>query len=351
MGTAKGRGMQNEGVATPDRARSAERGRRFAVEMMEHLVVPTFVLDEAGCVLVWNKACERLTGVAAEVVMGTADHWKAFYVERRPCLADLLLQSRFADIQAYYSAFSKFDLSDFGVAVETWCDLPGVSRRAYLAIDAGPIYDATGAVVAVVETLRDVTAQREAQDVLESLAALDGLTGLPNRRSFDQALDAEIHRSARSGLPLSLLMLDVDAFKPFNDTYGHGGGDACLKSVASTVAEAVRRAGDMAARYGGEEFAVILPNTDADGTAIVAERIRRGIEALQIEHRASPFGDTVTISVGGATVVGPDPDARGLLAAADAALYAAKRGGRNRAVVTPPPAVAAPTPAPLLDCA
>lgn len=351
MGITKGRGMQDDGTALPDRARSAERGRRFAVEMMEHLVVPTFVLDELGCVLVWNKACERLTGVAAATLIGTADHWKAFYVEKRPCLADLLLQSRFADIQAYYSAFSKFDLSDFGVAIENWCDLPGVGRRAYLAIDAGPIYDATGAVVAVVETLRDVTAQREAQDALENLAACDGLTGLANRRSFDQALEAESHRSARSGLPLSLLMIDIDAFKLLNDTYGHGGGDACLKSVASTVADSVRRAGDMAARYGGEEFAVILPNTDADGTAVIAERIRRAVEALQIEHRASPIGKTVTISVGGATMAGPDSDARGLLAAADAALYSAKRAGRNRAVVTPPPAAAAPMPAPLLDCA
>ncbi len=327
-----------------------DRERRFAVDLMEHLVVPTFVLDTDRRVLIWNRACERLTGLAAAEVVGTRDHWRAFYGEPRPCLADLVAEGRFDQIGDHYRDVSKFGLNDHGVAVETWVDLHGSGRRAFLAVDAGPIYDAAGAVVAVVETLRDITAQREAQDALATLAARDGLTGLANRRSFDEALDREARRSARAGTPLALLMMDVDGFKPFNDAYGHGGGDDCLRRVAGAIGGTVRRAGDLAARYGGEEFAVILPSTGVEGAAVAAERIRAAVAGLGIPHRAAPVGDSVTISVGGAAAAGcSGPD---LLAAADAALYRAKRAGRDRAEVGGVPGFdAAPHSAALRDCA
>lgn len=333
--------------ASPDGL--TERERRFAIDLMEHLVVPTFVLDTEHRVLIWNKACERLTGVAAADMVGTRDHWSAFYAEMRPCLADLVAAGHFDQIGEHYRDVSKFGLSDHGVAVEAWIDLRRAGRRVYMAIDAGPIYDGTGAVVAVVETLRDITAQREAQDALATLAACDGLTGLANRRSFDQSLDQEAKRSARAGTPLALLMVDVDGFKAFNDAYGHGRGDDCLRRVAGAIAGSVRRAGDVTARYGGEEFAVILPSTGLDGAAAIAERIRVAVAALDIEHRAAPVGHSVTISVGGAVAAGcSDVD---LLAAADAALYGAKRAGRNRAGVAEVPGYApAPAhPAPVLD--
>ncbi|WP_237478007.1 GGDEF domain-containing protein [Lichenibacterium dinghuense] len=328
-----------------------ERARRFAVDLMEHLVVPTFVLDTQHRVMIWNRACERLTGLAAAEVVGTSDHWMAFYAEKRPCLADLVAASRFDQIGDFYHDVSKVGMSDHGVAVETWVDLRGAGRRAYLAIDAGPIYDDAGTLVAVVETLRDITMQRQAQDALAALAARDGLTGLANRRSFDQSLDIEAKRSARAGTPLALLMVDVDGFKLFNDTYGHGGGDDCLRRVALAIAGTVRRAGDVAARYGGEEFAVILPGTGAEGGAAIAERIRAAVAGLQIPHRAAPVGTSVTVSVGGAAGAGcPGPD---LLAAADAALYRAKRGGRDRAVMGEVPGFVGPArrPSALRDCA
>ncbi len=223
-------------------------GRAFPTDMLEHLVVPTFVIDTTGRVVVWNKACERLTGLAAQSLVGTTDHWRGFYADKRPCLADFVLRSDFAAIHDYYSDFSKFGLNDFGVAVETWCDLPQAGRRVYLAIDAGPIYDADGTFVAVVETLRDITAQREAQDALATLASLDGLTGLANRRSFDDALAAAIRRGKRDRQPVSLLMIDVDCFKSFNDSYGHQTGDECLRTVARGNAATQHRAGETAAR-------------------------------------------------------------------------------------------------------
>ncbi len=326
-------------------------GRAFPTDMLEHLVVPTFVIDTTGRVVVWNKACERLTGLAAQSLVGTTDHWRGFYADKRPCLADFVLRSDFAAIHDYYSDFSKFGLNDFGVAVETWCDLPQAGRRVYLAIDAGPIYDADGTFVAVVETLRDITAQREAQDALATLASLDGLTGLANRRSFDEALAREMQRSLRSGKPLSLLMMDIDGFKLFNDSYGHCCGDDCLKRVAQTVKSVVRLASDVAARYGGEEFAVILPETDLAGTLAVAERIRSAVEDLGILHQASSCAPVVTISIGGAASFEPHAELPTLLAAADAALYRAKHGGRNRTVVEALATVSRACSPPLRDCA
>jgi diguanylate cyclase (GGDEF)-like protein/PAS domain S-box-containing protein len=192
--------------------------------------------------------------------------------------------------------------------------------------------------------LTDVTAPRLAQQKLselnrqlEALARLDGLTGLMNRRAFDETLEAELRRSARTGAPLSLLLLDVDHFKAFNDAYGHLAGDACLKSIAEVLSMNVHRPLDRCARYGGEEFALILPETPADGAVGVAEAIRQGLRAVGIPHAVSEHG-IVTISIGAATLPGGDSEAdvQDLVGSADAALYAAKAAGRDRVVMGRP---------------
>jgi diguanylate cyclase (GGDEF)-like protein len=179
---------------------------------------------------------------------------------------------------------------------------------------------------------------REAKQALEarneSLAALalhDGLTGLANRRQFDAVFSAEFSRAMRSGTPLALVMIDVDYFKPYNDLYGHPGGDDCLRRISGAVGGARQRAGDLAARYGGEELAVLLPRTDAAGAMAVAEKMRRAVRDLHIPHAGNPAG-IVTISAGVAAWVPcrGGRAAQDLLAAADGALYAAKAGGRDR---------------------
>lgn len=312
---------------------SSREDRNFATKLMEHLVVPTFVIDAAGCVMIWNKACERLTGVSADEVTGTREHWRAFYGEPRPCLADLVLGERYGEIKDLYASYSKVGFSDYGVSAENWCIMPAIGHRLYLAIDAGPIYDGAGRLTAVVETLRDITAQKQAQTELETLAARDGLTGLLNRRSFDEGLANEARRAARDLQPLSLLMIDIDCFKQYNDAYGHQKGDECLRLVAKTLTESLKRAGDAAARYGGEEFAVILPDTPWRGAMEVAERMRAAVARLAIPHRASSVSDCITLSVGGSTVDGPTISADQLLMSADAALYQAKNDGRNRSVL------------------
>ncbi len=168
-------------------------------------------------------------------------------------------------------------------------------------------------------------------DLLESKAFLDGLTNIPNRRRFDEALDAEWKRALRSRTPLAVIMVDVDHFKIYNDCYGHGAGDICLKTVASALAaEAATRAADLVARFGGEEFVVLLPETDARGAHLLAERLRTRIEAQQIPHEVSDVIPYVTISAGFASIFpSANNSSAQLLEIADQMLYRAKSNGRN----------------------
>lgn len=171
------------------------------------------------------------------------------------------------------------------------------------------------------------------RDMLEELSAMDPLTRLPNRRRFQEFSDLEWKRSVRANKQLSLLLIDVDFFKNYNDTYGHPAGDQCLRKVAQALAGALKRSTDLVARFGGEEFAVVLPDTDPEGAGFMAEEMRAKVEALDIEHGNSVVGDVVTISIGGATVTPtPQLQAAALMAAADKALYQAKETGRNRVV-------------------
>ena len=170
--------------------------------------------------------------------------------------------------------------------------------------------------------------RRRAERDLRALAATDGLTGLANRRTLDQTLRFEWARAARSRKALSMLMMDVDHFKAFNERHGHAGGDQALRAVANLIAECVHRPADLTARYGGEEFVVILPETDHEGAIQLAETIRRRVEASSpIGERLSP----VTVSIGVSTLKGdPAQPLSGLINAADLALYQAKDAGRNR---------------------
>ncbi|MCA1903845.1 MAG: diguanylate cyclase [Cyanobacteria bacterium KgW148] len=174
---------------------------------------------------------------------------------------------------------------------------------------------------------------RHANDQLQRLAMIDGLTQVSNRRFFDERLDQEWRRLARSGEPLSLILCDVDYFKKYNDTYGHLAGDACLQQVAKALQLAVKRPADVVARYGGEEFVIILPETGAAGALHVADQILRQVSSLRIPHRSSDIADHVTVSVGVATTI-PSLDTvpSQLVQKADESLYNAKQNGRNRVI-------------------
>jgi len=171
----------------------------------------------------------------------------------------------------------------------------------------------------------------EANETLKQLSLRDGLTGVANRRHFDEVLADEWRRAQRYGHPLSVALLDVDYFKNYNDTYGHLRGDDCLRLVAETAQSTLRRPGDFIARYGGEEFALILPDTPRDGASSVVEGVRSAIEQLRISHVTSLCKDVVTVSIGIATFnLETDMSLEDLMKQADAALYRAKADGRNR---------------------
>lgn len=183
-------------------------------------------------------------------------------------------------------------------------------------------------------------AMREMQKQLENtnlelkrLSSMDGLTGIANRRTYDETLDKAWRNAIREKEILSLILVDIDFFKPYNDTYGHQGGDDCLRKVAQGIQSAVHRPLDLVARYGGEEFALVLPQTPVEGARAVVEKMMENIAKLKLKHEGSTVSDIVTISLGVACIV-PDQNSsvEEFVSKADEALYEAKESGRNRAI-------------------
>jgi len=192
------------------------------------------------------------------------------------------------------------------------------------------IRDDHGEIVLYCGIFRDVTEQYKIEETLRTLSSTDGLTGLANRRSFDETIENEWRRAQRVGYSLAVIMADIDDFKNFNDTYGHLAGDECLKKVALAFKTAVRRAGDLAARFGGEEFVLLMPMTRVNEAAQIAEEIRLRIEALKMTPKADDTSVFVTISMGvAAASPKQEVSAEGLITMADQALYRAKREGKN----------------------
>lgn len=171
---------------------------------------------------------------------------------------------------------------------------------------------------------------KQYRDYLENISYLDGLTGIPNRRKFDEYLEFTWNLATRASMPVSMVMMDIDLFKQYNDNYGHQGGDVCLAHIAHALSKIIARKTDLLARYGGEEFVCILPNTDADSAFIIAEKLRLAVAALGIPHAFSTVDKMVTISVGVATKIPvKNLPSSELIAAADKALYQSKKNGRN----------------------
>ena len=272
-------------------------------------------IDSSGVRTYASPACQALLGYSPRELIG-GDPIDLAHPHDRPQLAMML------------------------EALQLGAEFPALQYRArrrdgtYVWVEI--MGRALGGNLGAMLSLRDVSRRKSAEDRLEEanrnllmLASTDGLTGLANRRSFDKALMRELARCSRDGLPLALLLVDVDHFKRYNDSYGHQEGDQCLKRLSHLLRGMARRPGDVAARYGGEEFAVILPNTGADGGLHFAESLRTAVEQLSIPHCRSSYG-IVTVSVGIACETPVPGSDSTILQHADAALYSAKAGGRNR---------------------
>jgi len=237
------------------------------------------------------------------------------------------------DLQSVEATLNAPLKSGSATAYATYRAIRKDGRQVWLEFGGRRLNSGNGFVVVT----RDVTARKEMEQQLEEANRLlrgqamqDPLTGLANRRQFDEMLGNEFRRVQRLQLPLGIIMLDIDHFKGYNDTYGHPAGDACINAVAAAVDSVLRRPGDLAGRYGGEEFAVLLPGTDSAGAAAMGERIRAAVENLGLTHSGASCG-IVTVSVGAAAIMPPigSVGPAVFMEAADAALYAAKRAGRN----------------------
>jgi diguanylate cyclase (GGDEF)-like protein/PAS domain S-box-containing protein len=317
----------------------SERGKKLEFthqklsNIIEFLPDATFVVDADKKVIAWNRAIEEMTGLKKEDILGKGDSMYSvpFYGEKRLMLVDFLFQ----DDQETNSEFEKqYDLVERkGNTLFAESFRPSVfgGKGAYIWAKASPLFDGEGSIVGAIESIRDITKRKQAEEKLKALSTLDGLTGIVNRRFFEEYFAREWTRSVRTGKPLSLIMCDIDYFKFYNDTYGHLKGDECLRQVAEALKNAVNRPGDLVARFGGEEFIVLLPETELEGALKVAEVLRDKIESLKIKHQKSLVSNYLTISLGVATAIPSREDAAmELISSADAALYQAKNEGRNR---------------------
>ena len=311
--------------------RQRQRGQSMAAALVEKEASFRLLAEGSSDMVTRIGLDERLRYVSPSSISVVG--WRANHLVGTPALAGINPEDR-PHVQAAIEMMKRGDTEEARV---TYRNAHRTSTEVWLESTMRVTRKDDGSVDGVVAISRDITEQKKLESRLEVLAAEDSLTGLANRRRFDEQLEAEWSRAYRDRTSLALLMIDVDHFKAYNDDYGHPAGDACLRAVARVIARETQRSSDIAARYGGEEFAVLLPNTDTAGCTRIGERIREAIRAAGLVHGANGPSGTVTASLGGVAcrpalerTSGPGA----LVEAADQALYAAKQAGRDRLIMS-----------------
>ena len=315
--------------------RLLREGEQLLKASFENSPIPAFVIGKNHRIIYWNRALEKMSGIMASDVIGSKDHWKAFYLEYRPTIADLIVNEHPGEISSWYPGkCNKSDLiEDAYEAIDFFPALEAGGK--WLRFTASALTDTEGTLIGAIETLENITGRRLAEEALKEsearyriLSVTDALTKLYNSRQFYDQLKLEIERADRYGHPLSLLLLDIDNFKNFNDSYGHLEGDVVLIKLGEVIRRCLRKT-DSAYRFGGEEFTVILPETTGDAATILAERIREEYEneAFHPLDRLESLHGTVSIGVAQYIL---QEELRPFLKRADSNMYHAKGQGKNR---------------------
>ena len=311
--------------------RHLQRGQRMAAALVEKEAHFRLLAETSSDMVTRIGLDERLryASPSSSRVVG----WRASQLVGSSALAGVNPDDR-PNVQAVVDALKRGDKEEARI---TYRNAHREKTEVWLESTMRVTRQVNGEVDGVVAISRDITEQKRLENRLETLAIEDSLTGLANRRRFDERLTEEWGRAYRNRSSIGLLMIDVDHFKAYNDEYGHPAGDACLRAVAGIIAAEASRTVDLAARYGGEEFAVLLPNTDAAGCARIGEKIRQAVHAAGLVHASSGSLGCVTVSVGGAAcrpILERTAGLGALVEAADRALYAAKEAGRNRSMMS-----------------
>jgi diguanylate cyclase (GGDEF)-like protein/PAS domain S-box-containing protein len=305
-----------------DKSSKEEKRLRDALEYSDAIIAtvrePLLVLDNKLRIITANRSFYRTFQVNPEETENRLIYDLGNRQWNIPGLRELL-----ENILRMNNSFEDFEVEH---------DFKSIGRKTML-LNARKIYREMNHTEMILLAIEDITERKMAEEQLKFIASMDGLTGIANRRHFDTTLDLEWRRAMRSVSPVSLIMIDIDFYKNYNDSYGHLAGDSCLQKIAHTIRDSLRRAGNFAARFGGEEFTVILPDTNAKEAYVFAESLREKIENLNIEHKDSIVGSNVTVSLGVSSLI-PDKNRTRdeLISLADKALYKAKQGGRNRVV-------------------
>jgi diguanylate cyclase (GGDEF)-like protein len=307
----------------------------LSAQILQRIPVPTFVIDLNHTVIHWNRAIEKLTQVAAPGMVGTGNHWQAFYRSERPLMADLVVERTGESlITDHYDGKSRKS-AHVEDAYEAEVFFPDMGEGGkWMIVTAAPVQGPDGAVIGAVQTFQDITERRRAEEEARKneqryreMSITDSLTKLYNSRHFFRQLKQEVERTERYGQPLSLILLDIDNFKSYNDTYGHMEGDRVLATLAAVIRKNLRTS-DTGFRYGGEEFTVLLPQTELESALAAAERLRESFA----ETTLSPLPGVdvrMTVSIGaGQYFPGEKEDA--YVKRVDAAMYKAKQNGKNR---------------------
>lgn len=307
-------------------------------EVLYRISIPTFIIDRKHTVIHWNRAMENLSGIPASAIIGTKQHWRAFYPSKRATMADFIVGNMHEEVIATFfeGKYRKSQFDESSYETEDYFPTLGGKGR-WLLCTATAIPDANGRIIAAVESVQDISERKRAEDSLreseqkyKEMSITDSLTKLYNSRHFFRQLKSEIERSERYGHPLSVVLLDVDNFKKYNDTYGHLEGDNALLVIADVIRKTLRST-DNGFRFGGEEFTIILPETDIDEALEVAERLRKNIANAWLSP-LSKLKSCVTASIG-VSRHEPGELISSLLGRTDKAMYSAKEKGKNRVCV------------------